>query len=683
MNFQDLADGQTIKSPWYTYIGTGAGRMRKCNELTMTRKDDRLWLRFPFNKKITEEIKACMAGYKWHGFEEPPIKQWSIKHCAHNWFQLNFFAGENPYGPYDADLVVQDFDDRVDIYGETVKPFKHQKEMASQFLQYHYTLLACEMGTGKTLAAIMAMERTQLTDWAWIAPRSALHSVEVEFKRWKTNIRPKFLTYSQLKKHNEEWEPGRPIYQGIILDEISRCKNYVAQRTVASQYLADAVRREWGLSGFVIGMSGSPAPKSPVDWYSLGEIACPGFFKEGHVNVFKNNLAVIHKRESVTGGVYPQLVTWLDDENKCKTCGQFKDHECHDTMAVFDPTDEDCPYHAFKPSVNEVARLSRRMKGLVMVKMKKDCLDLPEKQYVRLKTEPSKSIIRAAKLIAATAGSTIKVLTLLRQLSDGFQYLESEVGKETCGVCKGQRVVDAPHYIGPTKTWEFLESIKAIPSWIDPNFDANPEAILIDPSVHPDYYKWESMACMSCHGSGEVISYARTVESFDCPKDDLLSDLLDQHDDVGRIVIFGGFTGSIDHCTELVVKAGWDFIRVDGRGWHSSIGGNPMGMLEAFQKHQIQWPRIAFIGQPGAAGMGLNLTASPSIVYFSNDFNAESRIQSEDRIHRPGMDVNRGATIYDLIHLPTDEYVLENLIKKRKLQSMSLGEIQEQLKYDD
>ena len=77
--------------------------------------------------------------------------------------------------------------------------------------------------------------------------------------------------------------------------------------------------------------------------------------------------------------------------------------------------------------------------------------------------------------------------------------------------------------------------------------------------------------------------------------------------------------------------------------------------------------------------MGLTLTASPSIVYFSNDFNAESRIQSEDRIHRPGMDVNRGATIYDLIHLPTDRTVLDNLRAKRVLQDMTLGSLNEAL----
>ncbi len=75
--------------------------------------------------------------------------------------------------------------------------------------------------------------------------------------------------------------------------------------------------------------------------------------------------------------------------------------------------------------------------------------------------------------------------------------------------------------------------------------------------------------------------------------------------------------------------------------------------------------------------MGLTLTASPTIVFYSNDFNAESRIQAEDRIHRPGMDKTRGATIIDLIHLPSDEYVLDNLKKKKDLQNLTMGELKD------
>jgi hypothetical protein len=102
-------------------------------------------------------------------------------------------------------------------------------------------------------------------------------------------------------------------------------------------------------------------------------------------------------------------------------------------------------------------------------------------------------------------------------------------------------------------------------------------------------------------------------------------------------------------------------------------------MLEAFQKPSEQYPNIAYVSHPGSGSMGVTLTASPTILYYSNDFNGMNRTQSEDRIHRLGMDVNRGATIIDLFHLPTDELVLNNLKNKRRMETMSMGEIKEVL----
>jgi len=62
-------------------------------------------------------------------------------------------------------------------------------------------------------------------------------------------------------------------------------------------------------------------------------------------------------------------------------------------------------------------------------------------------------------------------------------------------------------------------------------------------------------------------------------------------------------------------------------------------------------------------------------LFYSNDFDGEARMQAEDRIHRIGMDKNRGALIVDLIHLPTDELVLKNLKLKKKLQNLTMGEL--------
>jgi len=70
------------------------------------------------------------------------------------------------------------------------------------------------------------------------------------------------------------------------------------------------------------------------------------------------------------------------------------------------------------------------------------------------------------------------------------------------------------------------------------------------------------------------------------------------------------------------------------------------------------------------------LTESNTAIYWSNSYEPESREQSENRIHRIGLDENRGAMIIDIIHLPTDEKVLEILKHNRRLELMSLGEFE-------
>jgi hypothetical protein len=666
-------DGVSLKFKWI------AGKVKK--PVIITRKGDRLWFDFKFSNTIKDHIKASFINYKWHGYEEPPVKKWSVKHCPHNWFQILYYTGRDPYGLFNKPLIKYERLDeeangryRYKVYLEdtthtTRHLYEHQAQMIAHMLTRRFSIVAGEMGSGKTLAAIETMEASGIDKWLWVGPRSALASVELEFIKWRSILRPEFCTYSSLNRHLEEWDGSR-AYQGVIFDESSRLKNGTTKRSTAAMYLADAVRSEYGDKALIAELSGSPAPKSPLDWYSQSEIVMPGFLHESHVNRLKDRLAVVHERESATGGVYPHLVTWLDDERKCKVCGEYSDHDFHEpTYQV-----EGDPYHEYAPAgVNEVAKLSGRLDGLVIVKFKRDCMDLPDKIYRIVECEPHKRTLRAAKLITKTATSTIKALTKLRMLSDGFQYTEKEIGRETCGVCNGKKTVNQPNYIGPKKTVKFLKTLDLDWAVEDLDDDEVLDEMIIDPVKYPDYFQWMDIGCPHCNATGEQVVYERATDKVRCPKIDALCDLLDEYSDVGRLVVFGGFTGSIDIICEVIVKQGWDYIRLDGRGWSATFPGNDLDLLQRFQSGD---GKVAFVGQPGAAGMGLTLTASPAIVYYSNDFNFESRIQSEDRIHRPGMDYNRGATIIDLIHLPSDQYVLDNLKLKKTLQRMSMGDVQ-------
>jgi hypothetical protein len=82
-----------------------------------------------------------------------------------------------------------------------------------------------------------------------------------------------------------------------------------------------------------------------------------------------------------------------------------------------------------------------------------------------------------------------------------------------------------------------------------------------------------------------------------------------------------------------------------------------------------------FIGNPAAAGVGLNLQGEcTTAIYYSQSFNAVERFQSEDRIHRIG---TKGTCTYiDLIARGTvDKKIASNLKAKKSLSDLAIDEI--------
>ena len=69
----------------------------------------------------------------------------------------------------------------------------------------------------------------------------------------------------------------------------------------------------------------------------------------------------------------------------------------------------------------------------------------------------------------------------------------------------------------------------------------------------------------------------------------------------------------------------------------------------------------------------MTLTQAHTVIYFSNNYDLEKRIQSEDRAHRIGQKNN--VTYIDLISEKTvDENIVSSLRNKIDLASQSLGE---------
>ena len=85
-------------------------------------------------------------------------------------------------------------------------------------------------------------------------------------------------------------------------------------------------------------------------------------------------------------------------------------------------------------------------------------------------------------------------------------------------------------------------------------------------------------------------------------------------------------------------------------------------------------PRCRFmVGTPSTGGYGITLTAANTVIYYSNGYDLEKRLQSEDRAHRIGQKKN--VTYVDIIAENTvDEKIVKSLRKKINIASEVLGE---------
>lgn len=583
----------------------------------------RAFLHFGYNKALINIVKNNFEGRKYHGFEDPPQKVWSIPlDSEHNQFQLAYLEGRDPYARWTLPVIPV----------QPTRPiYDHQAEGMSWVLARRHGIYAGEMGVGKTLMAIEVIEKTGYIDCWYVAPKSALVSAKIDFRKWNAQVEPHFMTYEGMVKRVENWRDGDIPPRIVIFDEGSRLKTPTSKRSQAAYHLAKSIRKEHGFNSIILIMSGSPAPKAPGDWWSLMRIVCPGYLTDGSLKSFQERYALMRTEDYGTGA-FNRLVTWRDTDKKCNRCGEQAVHDAHDQKHFkYD--------HDFAPMENEVVKLYKRMAGAVVVKFKKDCLSLPDKIYRIIRVDVAPETKRAAMLLRKGCKTVIEALTRCRELSDGFQYLKEPAGTETCSLCKGHRLIQKPVYNAQGEN------------------------------------QFEEVPCHFCDATGEIKKWTETTKEFPCGKDEALEEILEDHEDDGRLVVYAGFTASIDRVVRVCERNGWNVIRVDGRGTYSAYGTFEESVVTFQDRGRTD--KIVFIGHPGSAGMGLTLTASRTIVYWSNDFRAESRIQSEDRIHRAGMDVNRGCNIIDLIGLETDLYVLDNLKKKRELQSITLGELNE------
>ncbi len=669
----------------------------------MTDEDDKLWVGFDperfLDTDIRNAVKEMMQSFEGRKYFNKNFKgpEWyphedhfyGFPLTSRNEFLMKFTTGGNPYEMWEQEIPESIQPKREQLYTHQVNMFRHM-------MGRRYSILAAEMGTGKSLSVIECLEYMREHEGlrndeiVYVAPVSGVRAINLELKKWNSPVRPtQIITYEGMRKMMRLWQSGKVAPKAVVFDESSKLKTWTAKRTKAAFELAEAIRLEHGSKGFVTLMSGTPAPKTPEDFWPQAEIACPGFLAESSVEKFRNRLCIREQREGMAGGSYAHIVTFLDDENKCRCCGQFEDHINHSRdypsevltripevwppVLKYGETQPIIGKHEWEPSINEVSYLADRLNGLSQVTYKQDCLDLPDKVYRIVRVKPNSDTLQAFRLLKKTARSAAIAMIQSRTLSDGFRYVMKETGDLlTCNVCDGKGVIQGI----------FKEDV-----------DDDSEISMFAPnSQQMEGYMEAEVSCDCCAGEGKIPQISRDFEEVECPKDDVLREYLSDQEDIGRMVVWGAFTATLERLTTICNQQGWNVLKIEGAGWkvHMADPNEEAPSVEtALKCMDASWPekdelrrqydKFVVVANPQAGGMGLTLTAAQVALYYSNPFSGEARIQSEDRIHRTGMDLNRTPIIVDIVHLPTDRVVIENLKKKRRLQDMSLGELISQI----
>ena len=136
-----------------------------------------------------------------------------------------------------------------------------------------------------------------------------------------------------------------------------------------------------------------------------------------------------------------------------------------------------------------------------------------------------------------------------------------------------------------------------------------------------------------------------------------------------KIIIWATYVHNIEQINkELIKKFGVESVVT----FYGSTSSEKR--TEAIERFQNDPKCRFFIGNPSTGGMGITLTKAGIVVYYSNSYNAEHRVQSEDRAHRIGQD--QKVTYIDFVAEKTiDEKILNALDKKFKLSAATLGEV--------
>jgi len=468
-------------------------------------------------------------------------------------------------------------------YRFKTKPYAHQLTALEKSWNKETYAYFMEMGTGKTKVLIdnaaMLYDKGKIDGVLIVAPKGVIGTwynneipahlpdhIENVLVLWQANI-----TKGQSKKLGTLFKTGEELHILIMnveafstqkgvdfarkflsshntlmaIDESTTIKTPKAKRTQNIIKLSESAK-------YRRIMTGSPVTKNPLDLYSQCGFLSPWLLDFSSYYAFRNRYA--HMKTIHVQGRSIQVV------DKFQNLGELSD----------------------------------QLKGFSYRVLKEDCLDLPDKIYMK----------RNIKLSP-----------------DQFKLYE-QMRKEALAVLNGKQ----------TTTVNALTQLMRLQQITCGHFKAD-------------------------DGSTQSI------------KNNRLGELMDVLEEVeGKAIIWAHYQYDITSIIREIVKVHGPGAVVDYYGLTPQE--ERQDNIRKFQSD----PKCRFIvGTPATGGYGITLTAANTVIYYSNGYDLEKRLQSEDRAHRIGQ--KKPVTYVDLICDDTvDEKIVKALRKKINIASEVLGE---------
>ena len=468
-------------------------------------------------------------------------------------------------------------------YKFKTKPYKHQLTALEKSWNKETFAYFMEMGTGKTKVLIdnMAMlyDRGKIDGALIIAPKGVMGTwynqelpthlpkhIDKVAVMWQANINNK-----QFEKLKSVMAPGHEL-QILVMNveafSTDKGKNFAMDFLIAHNALvaidesttiknpkAKRTKNILGLSHIAKYrriMTGSPVTKNPLDLYSQCEFLDPTHLDCVSYYSFRNR--------------YAEMKTLHISGRSIQVVSHFKN----------------------------LGELSDQLQTFSYRVLKEDCLDLPDKIYMKREIEltpQQQKLYKQMKqeALATLNGKTVTTMTALTQLMRLHQI--------TCG-----------------------------------HFSADDG----------------------------------TIQNI---KNNRLSELLEITEEVeGKAIIWAHY----QHDIQTIVKA---IEKKYGPGSVVHYYGKtlPDQRTKAIKNFKEKEECRFFVGTPQTGGYGLTLVTANTVIYYSNGYDLEKRMQSEDRAHRIGQ---KGKVTYiDIIANDTvDNKIVKSLRKKINIASEVMGE---------